>query len=75
MQVSGPEKGAFPLDHFHECSEQMKKYMQCLKVNENHPSRCKEESKAYLGCRMDKELMAKEEWKHLGFEEDDKEKK
>merc|ERR1719318_2080577 len=35
--------------------------------NDNLTSACREDSKAYLGCRMDKKLMAKEDWSKLGF--------
>jgi cytochrome c oxidase assembly protein subunit 19 len=28
--VKGPDKGSFPLDHFHECDKDAKKYNDCL---------------------------------------------
>ncbi|XP_017772870.1 PREDICTED: cytochrome c oxidase assembly protein COX19 [Nicrophorus vespilloides] len=62
-----PEKGSFPLDHEGLCKKLMVKYMQCLRKNDNNNSECRKESQDYLGCRMDNNLMAKEEWNKLGF--------
>ena len=39
----------------------------CLNQNESDNSRCREQSKDYLECRMEKGLMAKEGWDALGF--------
>ena len=64
-----PEKGSFPLDHEGECKRFYLKFMICLSEKDNVTSACREESKAYLGCRMDKNLMAKEDWSRLGFAE------
>jgi len=74
-QIKPPEKGSFPLDHEGECKEFMIKYMQCLKTNERETNKCREESKAYLQCRMERNLMAKEEWNKLGFKEETTNKK
>jgi len=41
-----PEKGSFPLDHFHECKTFMEKYMACLKREANAHASCREETKA-----------------------------
>lgn len=49
-----PEKGSFPLDHFGECKQKMKEYLDCLRKNENIYNKCLEESKKYLQCRMEK---------------------
>ncbi|XP_024545746.1 cytochrome c oxidase assembly protein COX19 isoform X2 [Selaginella moellendorffii] len=49
-----PEKGVFPLDHFHECKPAMQEYMQCLKNNQMLADRCKHLSKKYLECRMER---------------------
>lgn len=62
-----PQKGSFPLDHEGECKKFMIKYMLCLRENQNENSKCREESQKYLGCRMEKGLMAKEEWSKLGY--------
>ena len=45
----------------------MQSFMLCLKKNENNERMCRAESKAYLQCRMDRELMRKEELTALGF--------
>ena len=65
-----PEKGSFPLDHDGECKPQFLKYMVCLSGNQNSANVCKAEAKDYLSCRMDKNLMAKEDLEKLGFKEE-----
>lgn len=67
--VKPPDKGSFPLDHEGECREFMLSYMTCLQVNNNNNTLCRAAAKEYLGCRMEKQLMAKEDWKNLGFSE------
>ncbi|KAK0656419.1 hypothetical protein B0T16DRAFT_315965 [Cercophora newfieldiana] len=66
-----PQRGSFPLDHDGECKTFMTPYLACIKkvkgVNEDQ---CRELAKAYLTCRMDRNLMAKDEMKNLGFAED-----
>ena len=37
-----------------ECKEHMKRYMNCLKQNNNDNHMCRTESKDYLQCRMDR---------------------
>jgi cytochrome c oxidase assembly protein subunit 19 len=71
---SPPEKGSFPLDHDGECKTPYLKYMVCLSENRNSATICREQAKDYLGCRMEKGLMAKEQWDKLGFKEAEKEK-
>lgn len=44
--AKAPEKGSFPLDHFHECKTFMEKYMACLKREANAHAACREETKA-----------------------------
>jgi len=50
-----PERGSFPLDHDAECQSIIKHYLKCLRshrgVNEDE---CRELSKSYLQCRMDR---------------------
>lgn len=65
-----PEKGVFPLDHLHECDEAMKTYMKCLKENKYDSEKCRHLSKFYLECRMERNLMARQDLKELGFKED-----
>ena len=62
-----PIKGSFPLDHDGECKVFMLKYMICLRENGNNNTNCRTQSKDYLDCRMEKQLMAKEDWRKLGF--------
>ena len=59
--VRAPEKGSFPLDHLNECRGHIEEYFRCLTRNDNLAPKCREETRAYLNCRMDKELMDKEE--------------
>lgn len=58
-----------------ECKQAMVSYLACIKkvkgVNENQ---CRELAKAYLSCRMDRDLMARDEFKNLGFQETDTKK-
>lgn len=67
VRVKPPERGIFPLDHDGECKSSMKTFLDCLKQNNQDHFPCKELSKAYLQCRMDNDLMAKEDMKNLGF--------
>ncbi|KAL9956147.1 hypothetical protein ACROYT_G037586 [Oculina patagonica] len=54
FRAKPPDKGSFPLDHDGECKEYMKKYMKCLRENNNGNHMCRTESKNYLQCRMDR---------------------
>lgn len=63
-----PEKGSFPLDHKSECKTHMKRFLECLKEHSNAHHQCKQLSKQYLECRMNKGLMAKEDLNQLGFQ-------
>ncbi|OBT75301.1 hypothetical protein VF21_05641 [Pseudogymnoascus sp. 05NY08] len=63
-----PERGSFPLDHDGECKDVMKKYLGCMKkVKGMNDPECRNLAKAYLTCRMDNNLMARDEFKNLGF--------
>ncbi|GAB6025865.1 hypothetical protein CHUAL_011844 [Chamberlinius hualienensis] len=64
-----PEKGSFPLDHDGECKVNMLKYMICLRNNDNINTNCRHLAKDYLECRMNRNLMRKEEWSKLGLED------
>jgi len=65
-----PERGSFPLDHDAECKHLISSYLRCLKSQsppgKNNPE-CRILARQYLGCRMDKGLMAKDEWQNLGL--------
>jgi cytochrome c oxidase assembly protein subunit 19 len=60
LQVKPPERGVFALDHDGECKPLMEKYLACLRGKQNLHFECRELSKLYLSCRMDKGLMAEE---------------
>lgn len=64
---TAPDKGSFPLDHEGVCKRSMISYMSCLRNNKNTNTSCRDEAKEYLQCRMDNNLMAKEDWAKLGF--------
>jgi len=74
FKPTAPDKGSFPLDHEGECKAFYARYMLCLHDNKNDASKCRPESKNYLGCRMDKGLMTKESWDKLGFSDLDSKK-
>ncbi|KAI0399676.1 putative cytochrome c oxidase assembly protein Cox19 [Xylaria palmicola] len=66
-----PERGSFPLDHDGECKDVMKRYLTCIKkVKGLNDEECRQLAKSYLGCRMDRNLMAKDDFKNLGFAEE-----
>lgn len=51
----------------------MIKYMRCLFQNKNENTMCRSVAKEYLACRMDNELMAREDWSALGYSDEVKE--
>ncbi|TVY54174.1 Cytochrome c oxidase assembly protein COX19 [Lachnellula cervina] len=66
-----PERGSFPLDHDGECKDVMMNYLSCIKkVKGTNEAECRSIAKTYLSCRMDRNLMAKDEFKNLGFGEE-----
>ncbi|EPQ61034.1 hypothetical protein GLOTRDRAFT_31317 [Gloeophyllum trabeum ATCC 11539] len=75
FQVTPPDRGSFPLDHYGECRDFMTAYMNCLRNNNNSSTPCRHLNKAYLECRMNKGLMEKDDWKNLGLSNVDKEPK
>jgi cytochrome c oxidase assembly protein subunit 19 len=52
-----PDLGAFPLDHFRECKSEIGEYYKCLKSHDYLAPLCRDETRMYLQCRMDKGLM------------------
>ncbi|KAK4180419.1 hypothetical protein QBC36DRAFT_177709 [Triangularia setosa] len=65
-----PQRGSFPLDHDGECKDVMMSYLSCIKkVKGVNQDECRQLAKSYLGCRMDHNLMAKDDFKNLGFKE------
>ncbi|KAH0603799.1 uncharacterized protein H6S33_007458 [Morchella sextelata] len=70
-----PERGSFPLDHEAalpgECRSVMTTYLACLKkAKGTNDMACRLIAKDYLKCRMDHQLMAVDEFKNLGFQEE-----
>ena len=49
----------------------MQRYLECMKLvkNENAPN-CRLLAKEYLRCRMEHQLMDRDEWEHLGLPRD-----
>ncbi len=63
-----PDRGSFPLDHDGECSSVMKEYLLCLKRGAGRNSEdCRSLAKRYLQCRMDNNLMDKDDFENLGL--------
>ncbi|PBP26882.1 CHCH domain-containing protein [Diplocarpon rosae] len=51
-------------------------YLSCIKrVKGMNDPECRLHAKSYLSCRMDRNLMAKDEFKNLGFGEDKEKEK
>lgn len=67
--VQPPQRGIFPLDHGAECRERMEIYLDCLRKNKDVHHKCRDYSKDYLQCRMDRQLMSPENMDQLGFAE------
>ena len=67
-----PDKGSFPLDHFHECDEQANLYNVCVEKHQLMPKRCQQHQIDYLTCRMKTGLMEKEDFDKLGFSDKNK---
>ncbi|KAI9655383.1 MAG: Cytochrome c oxidase assembly protein cox19 [Bathelium mastoideum] len=68
-----PERGSFPLDHFGECKDVMQSYLRCLRAHRGtNDNECRMLSKQYLQCRMDRNLMAPDEMKNLGYADEGK---
>ncbi|XP_042294096.1 cytochrome c oxidase assembly protein COX19 [Sceloporus undulatus] len=52
-----------------ECTAFKERFMQCLRANSFENALCRQESKEYLECRMQRQLMAKEPLEKLGFKD------
>ncbi|KAF8542066.1 hypothetical protein BDD12DRAFT_877169 [Trichophaea hybrida] len=66
-----PQRGSFPLDHDGECKPVMVEYLACLKrVKGTNDQTCRLIAKEYLKCRMDRQLMVKDEMANLGFQDE-----
>ncbi|KAJ5243904.1 hypothetical protein N7489_004000 [Penicillium chrysogenum] len=78
---SPPERGSFPLDHeakamelitiretTGECKHIISGYLKCIKMNKGtNDEACRKLAKEYLSCRMDKNLMAPDNFENLGL--------
>jgi len=65
-----PLKGSFPVDHDGECTELVNKYLKCIKLSEGQNSAtCRALAKDFLACRMNHDLMDREDFKNLGFKD------
>ncbi|KAG8557989.1 hypothetical protein GDO81_016805 [Engystomops pustulosus] len=60
-----PEKGSFPLDHLGECKPFKEIFMKCLRENNFQSNLCREESKEYLECRMERYVLCSRESEDL----------
>ena len=81
LPPSPPARGSFPLDHAGECKPHMTAFLACMRAQTEAATGgaqrggeaaaahagCKELSKAYLQCRMQRGLMAPEDLDSLGF--------
>lgn len=53
-----------------ECKQAMSQYLSCIrKAKGLNRDECRELAKTYLACRMDKNLMARDDFKNLGFQD------
>lgn len=68
--VRPPQKGIFPLDHYGECQSSMQDYVDCLQQHNDAHYQCRDLSRAYLECRMQVGLMARENMADLGYRDD-----
>ncbi|NWW32181.1 COX19 protein, partial [Panurus biarmicus] len=57
-----PDKGAFPLDHFGECSAFKERFMECLRRSGYESAACRQSAMAYLECRMDRRRLCSLKW-------------
>ncbi|EPZ34991.1 hypothetical protein ROZALSC1DRAFT_30829 [Rozella allomycis CSF55] len=65
--VKAPIRGSFPLDTQGLCKDYFENYMACLSKNFDHSILCRRGMRDYLKCRMDNDLMDKEDMARLGF--------
>jgi len=65
-----PEYGSFPLDHLGECTAPMKVFIDCLDDNVGVHRLCHEQARAYIRCRLEKNLMSEQVLREYGFYDD-----
>ena len=66
-QPMAPKLGSFPLDHFRECKPEVAAYYKCLEAEKMMPALCRDETRTYIQCRMDKGLMDKQDIDAFGI--------
>ena len=71
FQPKPPVQGSFPLDHDNECKREMLEYMLCIASEKNENTKCRQQAKEYLNCRMSKNLMDKRDLSAFGYRNDD----
>ena len=69
FQPKPPIQGSFPLDHDGECKVVMLEYMLCMSREKQDSSKCRNQAKEYLNCRMNHNLMEKRDLKTFGYED------
>jgi len=62
-----PEKGVFPLDHLHECDLEKKDYLVCMKSTGFQSEKCRQFSKKYLECQMERLVCLELYYLHANF--------
>lgn len=62
-----PQRGSFPLDHDGVCKAAAAAYLACIRTHGTSHAACRDASRAYLQCRMDSGLMAREDLDSMGF--------
>jgi len=70
VNIKPPERGVFALDHDKECKSFMTMYLSCLRKHRDDHYYCRNESKAYLECRMKCDLMVSEDLSGLGYNDE-----
>ncbi|KAL1644658.1 Cytochrome c oxidase assembly protein cox19 [Diplodia intermedia] len=56
-----------------ECKSVMTQYLRCIRAHRGtNDEECRQISKAYLQCRMERNLMAPDEMKNLGYHDEPK---
>ena len=63
-----PARGSFPLDHGGQCKAEMLAFAACIRLHESAHHPCRDLSRSYLECRMQRGLMAPEDLNSLGFD-------
>ncbi|ORX33964.1 cytochrome c oxidase assembly protein COX19 [Kockovaella imperatae] len=67
FKVTPPQRGSFPLDHDGDCKAFMIEHLKCLKEFKGDNGKCRFEARRYLECRMDHDLMDRDDMQNLGL--------